>query len=318
MLGNVKERGCRLHFKSFETNEHADANGISTQMAARDLRYTWFSKLMDQEGIELLVTAHHLNDNVETVLLNQVRGTSIFGLTGMSSLYSNIVRPLLKFDKDEILGYASKRNIQWREDSSNRKTGYKRNFVRHEIIPQLEILNPNFIKTFSQNIERNREVERVFDVYLDHVYNETFIQDEEGVRLLVQAILENEIGPLALHKMIEWYGFNYSQSVEIIDAINSSGSIFLSEDYQLSVDREYLFILPKSDLREKVFIKIDDWMELQEHLVQYQVSVIQKPSNIDSSSENGMIDFQKLTFPLTLRTWHIGDKLRPLGMKIKN
>ena len=256
---------------------------------------------MDQEGIELLVTAHHLNDNVETVLLNQVRGTSIFGLTGMSSLYSNIVRPLLKFDKDEILGYASKRNIQWREDSSNRKTGYKRNFVRHEIIPQLEILNPNFIKTFSQNIERNREVERVFDVYLDHVYNETFIQDEEGVRLLVQAILENEIGPLALHKMIEWYGFNYSQSVEIIDAINSSGSIFLSEDYQLSVDREYLFILPKSDLREKVFIKIDDWMELQEHLVQYQVSVIQKPSNIDSSSENGMIDFQKLTFPLTLR-----------------
>ncbi len=156
--------GVPFFVKRFDTKEYAHENGLSTQMAARDLRYAWFVELAENQGFSNICTAHHLNDSVETALLNFVRGTSLPGLSGIpvqknlhvhrSSFIVPLLRPLLFATREEILAYAEASQIAWREDSSNASDDYARNFVRHQIIPRLEELNPNFLQTAARNMRR--------------------------------------------------------------------------------------------------------------------------------------------------------------------
>ncbi|MDP5139581.1 MAG: tRNA lysidine(34) synthetase TilS, partial [Spirosomaceae bacterium] len=143
-----EERNIPYFTTNFETKKHAAANGISTQMAARELRYNWFEKVLSENNFDYLLTAHHANDNVETALLNLTRGTGISGLTGISAKKNSLVRPLLVFTREEIDNYAFEHNIKWREDASNASTDYARNMIRHEVIPKLKTFNPNLESTF--------------------------------------------------------------------------------------------------------------------------------------------------------------------------
>ena len=144
----------KLHCQIFDTKAAQKDSGESTQMVARKLRYDWFDELLNENGYTKLVTAHHLNDNVETVLLNVARGTGIKGLTGIAPASDKLLRPLLFATKEAILHYAKEKNLTWREDSSNQSDKYKRNLIRHHAIELFEQLNPNFLHTFSDNIER--------------------------------------------------------------------------------------------------------------------------------------------------------------------
>ena len=143
----------------FETKTYAAEQGISTQMAARNLRYEWFAQLADEHNFSSIATAHHLNDSVETVLLNLARGTGMPGLSGINSKTGRLIRPLLFASRNEILEYSRIHEITWREDSSNDMDDYARNFVRHHIIPRLEDLNPSFLHTASRNMARIGEAE---------------------------------------------------------------------------------------------------------------------------------------------------------------
>ena len=134
--------------KHFGTKEYASEHGISTQMAARDLRYAWFNEVLSEQNLDQLAVAHHAQDNLETVLLNLARGTSISGLRGMLPKSGNIVRPLLSFERSEIENFAKQENIEWREDSSNVSDDYKRNYLRHQVIPAFTELNAGFYSTF--------------------------------------------------------------------------------------------------------------------------------------------------------------------------
>src|SRR5690606_18151346 len=142
-----------VHTKKFDVKAYKDSGNFSTQMAARNLRYHWFEELKSDLNFDYLVTAHHFNDSIETFFLNLSRGSGIEGLTGISPLTNYIFRPLLPFTKEEIKAYAKKNQLGWREDCSNASTDYHRNKIRHQIIPVLQEIHPEFFRNFNRTLE---------------------------------------------------------------------------------------------------------------------------------------------------------------------
>ena len=155
--------------KDFDTKEYAASNGVSIEMAARELRYTWFAEVCRERGIAALAVAHNANDNAETMILNMLRGTGVKGMTGMrgSSLLpgsdARLIRPLLGFTRKDIHEYAVSHGLQWHEDSTNADSAYKRNCIRNEVFPLFERLNPSFLTTLNEDMERFAQVQSVAD-----------------------------------------------------------------------------------------------------------------------------------------------------------
>ncbi|MCB0490581.1 MAG: tRNA lysidine(34) synthetase TilS, partial [Cyclobacteriaceae bacterium] len=149
-----KSLNIPFYSKRFDTNNYAAEHKLSTQVAARNLRYAWFNQLCDEEGFECIATAHHANDNLETILLHLTRGTGISGVAGIPLRAGRVIRPLLGFTRDELLAYTVENKIEWREDRSNDTDDYDRNFIRHNILPQLRSLNPSLDESMLQTQER--------------------------------------------------------------------------------------------------------------------------------------------------------------------
>ena len=164
-----KKYNIPLFVKHFNTKEYAAENGISIQMAARDLRYKWFEKLCNSEGFECYATAHHKDDQIETFFINLMRGTGIAGLHGILPRQGRVIRPLLFAGRYEIKEYAKKNNLKFREDSSNSEVKYLRNNIRHRLLPVLKEINPGYIDTLTGNIERLRETEKVYRKEIERV-----------------------------------------------------------------------------------------------------------------------------------------------------
>ncbi|MBK6986571.1 MAG: tRNA lysidine(34) synthetase TilS [Bacteroidetes bacterium] len=149
----AKSISAPFHVIYFDTKTYAAEHKLSIQMAARELRYNWFKTLKAEHGFNYILTAHHANDNVETVFVNLIRGTGIKGLQGIPEKQHDIIRPLLFATKEEIKEYVKKNELLFREDSSNQEVKYKRNFIRHQIIPELKKLNPALEETFATSIQ---------------------------------------------------------------------------------------------------------------------------------------------------------------------
>ena len=158
--------------KSFDTITYANTNKISVQLAARELRYEWFEVLIAQNDFDHLITAHHLDDSLETFLINLTRGTGLDGLTGIPAINDKIIRPLLPFTRKEIEAYAKKNNLAWREDSSNLQTKYLRNKLRHDLIPILKDLNQNFMNTFARTLDNLRGSEQIIKDRIESISDE--------------------------------------------------------------------------------------------------------------------------------------------------
>lgn len=313
----AKAKGIVCHTKSFETTAYAAKHKVSTQMAARDLRYAWFGELQKEHNYSRLFLAHHLNDNVETVLLNLVRGTSIRGLTGMELMNSQLIRPMLNFSKDEILAFAASKGIAWREDQSNSETYYKRNFVRKEIVPGLTTLNPDFLVTMKRNMAKNEEVKRLTEDVIHELRNNILISSGEGQYTIQKSELTSRnVGPYVLSEVLQGFGFNYFQSEEIISSIDGiSGKSFKSESHELLIDRKSIHIRDSAHKSQgEVFVNLGD--DLHTRTFEYKADILEASVVvIDKSQFNAMFDLDKLSFPLTMRKWNEGDKFQPLGMK---
>jgi tRNA(Ile)-lysidine synthase len=307
--------GVECFTKAFDTRAYAKAEGVSTQMAARSLRYNWFESLMKDHGFDLLLTAHHKNDVVETVLLNITRGTSINGITGIAPKRDHIVRPLLSFTKSELLGYAINHQIKWREDTSNKSLNYRRNKIRHEVVPLLEEINPALLKQVERFTEKNLVVQKVFEAHVQRLKG-LIMQDGEVIRMAKKDLLEHTVSPFELHELLIPYGFNYDQCIAILAQLDGlSGTKFESESHELLIDRDELQIVASG--REAAFsVKInreDSTIQLNDR---YHISTIKNDDlELDKDPENAMLSLDKLVFPLTLRPWREGDRFRPLGMK---
>ncbi|GAB5527357.1 MAG: tRNA lysidine(34) synthetase TilS [Roseivirga sp.] len=313
---SAKNLGLTFFNKSFDTRAYAQANGVSIQMAARDLRYEWFQKLAAEEGYSLIATAHHLEDSFETVVHNLSRGTSISGLRGIKPKNDAVIRPLLDFTKKEIRDYASNNNLEWREDASNEETYYKRNFIRHKVTPQLMELNPDLLNTFRDTASRNAEVEAFFLREMEQLRLTAFRQTETITYLAKSKVS----GPYVLEHLLKPFGFNYRQCQEMIEAFaEHSGRQFLSRTHRLIVDRDDLVI----DLRalaefEEQLIADASGAEVRIGEATYLLrQSTRQPEKHELNERNALLDMDKLSFPLKIRGWQEGDQFQPLGMKGK-
>lgn len=304
-----------VYVTHFETKAFAAAHKISTQMAARELRYQWFEELRLAEGYDYIATAHHQDDAVETILLNLVRGTGIAGMHGILPKRAQLIRPMLFLSRKEIEELIARHHFEFVEDSSNASTTYARNKLRLEVIPMLKEINPNLEQTFEQNIRRFSDTELVLQQAVEKIRLEAFEEKNNSIYISREQISVLNPKRLLLFELLKVYGFSEPVCDEVIEAEHKqSGTSFYSSSHRLTVDRESLIItkLKKNETPEQIMIHPSD----RELVLSDRMLVISYPDAVffESDPAKAFVDADLLIFPLVLRTWQEGDRFMPMGM----
>jgi tRNA(Ile)-lysidine synthase len=298
---------------SFETLDFAKENKLSIQLAARKLRYDWFQELL-LLGFDYVLTAHHLDDNVETFLINFTRGTGLEGLTGIPAKNGNIIRPLLPFSRDEIENYAKENKIQWREDSSNASDKYFRNKLRHNIVPTLKELNSGFLDSFQNTLHHLQQAESLVNDASKLVFEKVVKEKGNQLEIHLKPLLEFQNYKAYLFQWLKNYGF--SAWNDIYDLVGAqSGKQVFSETHVLLKDREKLILSERKSInKSEVFI-----IESIECKVNIPLKLIfSRFSGVKNVNANCIfVDKDKIKFPLTIRKWQEGDYFYPAGMNGK-
>ena len=309
----AEQYGVPYFEKEFDTIAFQKQEGLSLEMAARQLRYDWFAQI--DKDFDYLVTAHNANDNAETFLLNMCRGTGLKGLTGIPEQNGKLLRPLLPFNSAQIRRFAAQKGIAYRNDASNFSEAFQRNKIRLSVLPKLEELNPELISTFSRNIDL---LKRQYDFYQQQMGNilSSMVEKENDTLLIsIKKLKECEDPALVLYEILKDYGFNASLVEQILDSLDkTSGKFFYSSQYQVLKDRKHLIINPIESVlaKEKSIEKIEDLETLGFTVEEYELG---EWPDFEPNSEILYVDAQKLEFPLTLRHWQEGDRFHPFGMK---
>ena len=306
--------GINFFVKKFSTKKTAFDEKISIQMAARELRYRWFNDLVNKNKIDNIVTAHHFNDNIETVLFNIARGTGISGLKGIEKKQNRLIRPLLNFTKNQVLDYANKNKIEFREDLSNEDEKFKRNKIRKSIIPEFQNVNPGFIESMYSTIENFKSAENIYLKFIENEKKRCTDYVDEVLKIDI-GLLRKSIEPkTVLFEIIKEFGFIDIDSIfNVIDA--GSGKSFYSKKYFLVKNRNKLCIskLIKDRIIEisKVKNNIKDPIKMSLKFVDnFKLNEIK-------NKKVAVLNYDKLEFPLTIRNWKEGDWFIPSGMKGK-
>ena len=311
----AKKHNLKFHSIKFDTKAYAQENKISIQMAARQLRYSWFDELIEEHNFASIAVAHNRNDTVETFFINLIRGTGIKGLKGISNKKGNVIRPILFADRKDITAYLQKNNIAWKDDSSNDSDKYQRNFIRHNIIPKFEELDQDFVSRMQTNMKALSSINAVYENEVKHRKQKVFVNQLD--KILVNIEMLKKLNPLDtyLFEFIREYDFSYEQVLELIDILDSSsGKQILSKTHRIVKDREFLIITNLTQKNEEEYIIQKGMIHLKAPLhLHFEIFnnvnfKIPKDKNIAS------LDCQKLEFPLKLRRWKKGDSFMPLGM----
>lgn len=307
----AKKHTKKIFVTNFETVSYMNTYKVSLQVAARELRYTWFAKIMKENSIPTLVTAHHADDNLETFLINLSRGTGIDGLTSIPAKTGNISRPLLPFSRAQILTYAEEHKLKWREDKSNQETKYLRNKIRHTIVPLLKELHPTFLANFLNTQSYLAQTNELVESHIENVKLSVFIK-ETGVIKIEIAALEN-LAPLEtyIYHLFKPYGFIDAEAIMALFSAMSGKELF-SSTHRLLKDRTYLLLQKTySDTSEVYFIPEET--TAIEHPIKLSLKKVDSLEN--TSSKTISLDKETLIFPLTVRRWKTGDYFHPFGMK---
>ena len=319
----AEKKGINFYRKSFATAQKAETEGISIQMAARDLRYAWFEELAREFKYDYLATAHHADDNIETVLLNITRGTGLPGLLGIAPVKGQLVRPLLFNSKEEILCFAQKEKLAWREDSSNASDAYRRNLLRHKVLPVLWEINPSLHRTFNQNLEQLRAVDSLVGSQLLEWRKEAVRSEGDATYIYIPMLRKGDEASCLLYEVLREYGFNYTQTKQIVASLDGiSGKQFSSASHILTKDRGNLVIeslRPTVDFPPIIIHKNTQWVALPGDFS----LIIERRSlspNLDfrTNPRTAYFDAARLHFPLIVRPWQAGDRLQPFGMSGKS
>ncbi|MCF2447400.1 tRNA lysidine(34) synthetase TilS [Dyadobacter sp. CY345] len=306
-----------FYVKHFSTKGYAKEEGISTQMAARDLRYRWFDEIKNENDYNWIATAHHANDSFETVILNLVRGTGLAGMHGIAAQNNVLIRPLMFASREEIYEYVKEYNLSWREDSSNSSTHYKRNLIRHEVMPVLKTINPSLESTFKTTSERMRSAENLVSFFLNDWKEEAVRKEGEEYYISISSLLMSSEPKYRLWFILQDFGFSYAQSADIYtSAEGSSGKVFYSETHQILKDRDYFIISKmKSDASNLIEISRPSG-EYQMGDVVFLLNAISNIPDLTPGSDKSMayLNLDKLEFPLSIRSWEKGDSFCPFGM----
>ena len=319
----VKELAEKLQIKcfttSFQTAKIAKENKESTQITARNLRYNWFQETLQAHHFDFVLTAHHADDNLETFLINLTRGSGLDGFTGIPEVNGNIIRPLLKFSRNEIESFAKENGILWREDQSNASTKYVRNKIRHKILPVLKEINPSLLDTFSKTIEHLKESAQIIDDSIEKI-SKNVVLKENGIAKFKVDKLQQLSNPKAyLYQLLKTY--NFSEFNDIYNLLSAqSGKQVFSKTHVLLKDRDVLILSKRENLSEhqkaqEVTFSISKntaKITTPVHLTLEEVTEqsIQNKNTIYVSKES-------LKHPLIVRKWKNGDYFYPAGMQGK-
>ena len=301
--------------KDFDTIGYANRKQISVEMAARELRYGWFEELRIIHHAQAIAVAHHQDDSVETVLINLIRGTGIRGLTGIYPKRDLIIRPLLETTRLEILDWLHQKNITYRTDSTNLSDEYTRNFIRLRILPMMESLNPSVSKAITRTAGYLSDIETI---YMDYIEKERQRLMDDRQRISILGLIQSIAPQTVLYELIKPFGFTRFVAESVFNSLSGEpGKVFYSptSNYQIVKDRDFLLITTKQPRKETVYsIYADDLIEVPIRL-RMQKTEKTPEFQIDKSKSAVSFDFDKLIFPLTLRTWRRGDWFVPFGMK---
>ena len=300
-----------IHIQKFDTQQFAETYKLSTQLAARKLRYDWFSVLLKDNNYDYLLTAHHLDDSLETFLINLTRGSGLDGLVGIPEQNERIIRPLLLFSRQEIVNYAQENNVQWREDSSNASDKYVRNKIRHDIVPLLKELNPSFLNSFQNTLDNLQQAQSLVDDASRIVYRKVVDDVDFQKKINLTELLQLPNYRAYLYQWLQPFGFTAWH--DIYDLVHaSSGKQIFSENYIVLKNRTELIVYPKKNS-----------VEVEHYTIEKDKKYVKIPLNLSfckvsdishQSSNTIFVDEDKLRFPLELRKWSDGDFFYPLGM----
>lgn len=310
-IRNSQQHNIKIFVTRFNTKAFADDAKLSIQIAARQLRYSWFIELLQQNDLDYLLTAHHLDDSIETFLINFTRGTGLEGLTGIPQINDKIVRPLLPFTRNDIEAYAKENNIEWREDSSNASDKYLRNKLRHDVVPLLKELNPSFAISFTQTLFNLQQAQSLVQDATVIIYRQvvTDTDNQKHIHILQLKRLPNYTA--YLYQWLVPFGFTaWDDIYNLPDA--QTGKFVLSAGYRLLKDRDVLILEP---------LPVNDGTVYEIAEGQHKINLPVKLSlnTVSSFTENAtknviFVDNKVIKFPLFVRKWQDGDYFYPLGM----
>ncbi len=314
-------RDSQLPFHTIKMNagEYAAEHGLSIQMAARDLRYEWFGKIMPEVGCQYLLTAHNADDSVETALFNLVKGTGVSGVAGIKAKTGAYRRPLLFATKEEVLAYATSQGITWREDQSNADTKYIRNQLRHQVLPLLKEINPSLVSHFVDTQDRLAGVEQLLDFAVEDIKSRYLERSASNCQLGLDWVANDERSLVILSVILEEFGCSFRQSRQVFDMLSGQpGKVVTSRTHTINLDRNQLVICKftaKHDPSEQVQIIVGQSLARLGGIQLSLKDVDEAPTKWRDIDDNqGYFDLDRLRFPLTLRRWRPGDSFQPLGM----
>lgn len=312
----AKQNNTPFHTIRFDTKKYAKENSLSTQMAARDLRYDWFYKIQKEFGYDFIAIAHNSDDSVETLFLNILRGTGIKGLTGIKLKTGDVIRPILPFLRKEIESFVTEHNVPYREDYTNAESHYSRNRLRNVVFPEFKKINPSFTSTVYRSIGKFTEGEEILDDLFEKKRDILYKYDGNGVEINIFQLKKEKGIAYWLYKIVDRFGFNSFQVNQIALALDGrSGKIFQSPTHELLIDRERIKVYERVE-KDHSFVIEEPGLYLFNNR-EFKVDIYLKPDRFRPKPLEGQlfIDAERVKFPIYCRCWMAADRFRPFGMK---
>ncbi|MDR2388161.1 MAG: tRNA lysidine(34) synthetase TilS [Tannerellaceae bacterium] len=302
----------------FNTRQYASEKHISLEMAARELRYQWFEEIRERLDAQAVAVAHHKDDNVETFLMNLIRGTGIKGMRGMKPKNGFVIRPLLAVGKKEIQKWLETEHLTYVTDSSNFSNAYTRNFIRLNVLPVLEEINPSVREAITRTFGHLSEVEVIYQFVIEKAKRDV-LQDNNRNRIDIAGLLQFPSPETILYELLIPFHFTRFVTENIFAALEKTpGKVFYSSTHRLIKDRTHLLILPIENTNKTIYtiaLEENETIWYGPVNLSFRKTMIEESTRIDTNKCSACFDYDKLSFPLTLRTWQPGDRFVPFGMK---
>jgi tRNA(Ile)-lysidine synthase len=322
VMETAKKYNVKLHSTKFDTLTYAAENKTNIQIAARQLRYDWFNVIAKGNAISHILTAHHANDNAETIAMNFFKGTGINGLIGMQiksgGIGGKITRPLLFAIKQTLKDFALEKNLAWREDVSNASDKYTRNYFRNELLPSIEKVIPHVEENLIENIDRFSDVAILYNAAIDKLKSGLLFNKGNEIHIPVLKLIKAPAYKTVFYEILKPYGFISSQMKDAVQLISSeSGKYITSATHRLIRNRNWLIVCKVLNENNSVIVIDNPDTVIEIENKKLEIESIKAPINIEANSSFGYADADKIKFPLICRKWKQGDYFYPLGMTKK-
>ncbi len=298
----------------FDTKKYAQTQGVSTQVAARELRYDWFYATIKQHGYDVIATGHHADDDLETFFINLSRVTGLRGLTGIPSNNDQVIRPLLPFSRAQIEQYAKKNELFWREDSSNTSRDYLRNKLRLDVIPAFKGVNKTVLQNFKHTQQHLKQSQALLEDYITLVTKLVVYPRDTSFEIDIKQLQALPNTKALLFELLYPYGFTDFKAIATI-LESEVGKKVLSKQYVLLKDRNHLVLTQKEHTIDSRVCFIDAKQQRCTSPIKLEITMVAEVGEHDTNTL--YVDAGKLIYPLKVRSWALDDVFHPLGMKGK-